>query len=59
MPAVPRILSVLLAATVLTAGVPAVAAVVSHTAAVHQVAEAPGDATPPPTGHQGGDTPWT
>lgn len=62
MPATPRIVSVLLTATVLAAGAQAVAAAAAPATAVtrHVVAEGPaGGATPPPAGQPDGDTPWT
>jgi hypothetical protein len=55
MPGTPRILSVLLAATVLAAGAQAVA-----TAVPRHVAEGPDSGvTPPLSEHPDGDTPWT
>ncbi|MFI6858324.1 hypothetical protein ACIBKZ_00250 [Streptomyces sp. NPDC050421] len=61
MPGTSRILSVLLAATVLAAGAPAVAAAVAPaTATTSQLSEgADGGTTPPPSEHPDGDTPWT
>ncbi|WNI21510.1 hypothetical protein [Streptomyces sp. ITFR-16] len=61
MPGTPRILSVLLAATVLAAGAPAVAAAVAPaTAVTRHVAGGPDNgATPPPSEHPDEDTPWT
>ncbi|WP_406447271.1 hypothetical protein OG782_00750 [Streptomyces sp. NBC_00876] len=61
MPGTPRILSVLLAATVLAAGAPTVAAAaVPATATTWNLSEgADGATTPPPSEHPDKDTPWT
>lgn len=60
MPGTSRILSVLLAATVLAAGAPAVAAAVAPaTATTWHLSEGADDGTTPPPAHPDRDTPWT